>query len=247
MKQKSSYIRILLALSFSLIFSSSLHAVELTVSYDYDSLNRLTSATYNSAGSDTVCSYQYDELGNITDYSTVLPDEDSDGIPDGIDNCPDIYNPDQLDSDEDGIGDACEERLIAIDGNLDDWSALPPEYIGIDYTDESGDSLCGNNADIKRIITAMDDYYAYVMVETYGSPINPDAIIEIIFDYKPGQHILGWPLHDLHTNITSNGLFAFTDNDLDGNLEEYPINGYLISWGTVMEMRVRLSELENPS
>ncbi|MCJ7575904.1 MAG: thrombospondin type 3 repeat-containing protein [Dehalococcoidia bacterium] len=36
-------------------------------------------------------------------------DFDGDGIPNYPDNCPSTYNPDQTDSDGDGIGDACEE------------------------------------------------------------------------------------------------------------------------------------------
>jgi hypothetical protein len=36
------------------------------------------------------------------------PDRDHDGIPDYRDNCPDVYNPDQADSDHNGIGDACD-------------------------------------------------------------------------------------------------------------------------------------------
>jgi hypothetical protein len=35
-------------------------------------------------------------------------DADADGILDGIDNCPLDYNPDQMDSDHDGIGDSCD-------------------------------------------------------------------------------------------------------------------------------------------
>ena len=35
-------------------------------------------------------------------------DDDSDGVPDGIDNCPTATNADQADADADGQGDACD-------------------------------------------------------------------------------------------------------------------------------------------
>ena len=37
------------------------------------------------------------------------PDADCDGIADAVDNCPSVWNPDQLDRDRDGIGDACDD------------------------------------------------------------------------------------------------------------------------------------------
>lgn len=41
---------------------------------------------------------------------STLSDYDGDGIPDVDDNCPDYYNPDQVDSVGDGIGDMCREE-----------------------------------------------------------------------------------------------------------------------------------------
>jgi alpha-tubulin suppressor-like RCC1 family protein len=44
-----------------------------------------------------------DLIGNSCD-----PDDDNDGVPDGTDNCPLVYNPNQADADVDGLGDACD-------------------------------------------------------------------------------------------------------------------------------------------
>ncbi|MFO0747359.1 MAG: hypothetical protein U1F43_17080, partial [Myxococcota bacterium] len=48
--------------------------------------------------------------GQVDDFvlETVVPDPDDDGVDVCRDNCPDDPNPDQLDSDDDGLGDACD-------------------------------------------------------------------------------------------------------------------------------------------
>tara|TARA_X000001036_G_scaffold288864_1_gene268347 strand:+ start:535 stop:1425 length:891 start_codon:yes stop_codon:yes gene_type:complete len=49
------------------------------------------------------------------------PDPDEDGLTYLYDNCINIYNPDQIDSDEDGIGNFCDpcNELVNIIGNID--------------------------------------------------------------------------------------------------------------------------------
>jgi hypothetical protein len=46
-------------------------------------------------------------------------DPDADGLPNALDNCPDIFNPNQADCDADGTGDVCEIAAGAADINLD--------------------------------------------------------------------------------------------------------------------------------
>lgn len=46
-------------------------------------------------------------------------DSDGDGIDDFEDNCPDVPNPDQLDTDDDGIGDACDDNPFGPDADAD--------------------------------------------------------------------------------------------------------------------------------
>ena len=51
----------------------------------------------------------------VTGYLRLLYDKDKDGIEDEKDNCPDIYNPGQEDSDGDGDGDTCDGTPVSKD------------------------------------------------------------------------------------------------------------------------------------
>ncbi|PKN57788.1 MAG: hypothetical protein CVU56_09040 [Deltaproteobacteria bacterium HGW-Deltaproteobacteria-14] len=57
--------------------------------------------------------------------AVVLTDRDQDQIPDQVDNCPDLYNPQQEDADLDGIGDPCDPGGGDRDGDKVPDSADP--------------------------------------------------------------------------------------------------------------------------
>lgn len=59
-----------------------------------------------------------------TEVTLPVPDRDSDGVADDVDNCPDAANPDQADLDEDGVGDACDSDDDG-DGVVDTLDAYP--------------------------------------------------------------------------------------------------------------------------
>jgi hypothetical protein len=78
-----------------------------------------------------------------------IGDRDLDGIPDEIDNCPDVFNPDQADTDMDGLGDACTLCLTPTGVDLDrdgiDDGCDPcigPGPIGIDSDGDGLDDGC---------------------------------------------------------------------------------------------------------
>ena len=71
------------------------------------------SGSYFDTGMTMVLITAEDASGNSATcgfrVTVTLNDPDNDGRPNWDDNCPDVYNPDQADTDNDGIGDACDE------------------------------------------------------------------------------------------------------------------------------------------
>ena len=106
------------------------------------------------------------------------PDTDGDGVPDHLDNCPDVANPDQLDTDGDFTGDACD--LLC--GTCVSTPVLDPFYcygvraaknapnVGITLADKFGTTTIGVG-DPRRVCAPAD-----VAGSDRAAPTHPDRL-----------------------------------------------------------------------
>jgi hypothetical protein len=67
-------------------------------------------------------------------------DADGDGVPDNVDNCPDDFNPDQLDGDGDQRGDACESE------SRFSWALIIDSSAEENMNGTPGADICGATA-----------------------------------------------------------------------------------------------------
>ncbi len=107
----------------------------------------------------------YLENGECIEEIVEEPDVDGDGIPDSIDNCINVRNPNQEDADRDGQGDVCEAR--------EDTTVFTT--IRCSDTDRM---LSGNSNDHNIQGTAMGSYDDGVQFSLTDSCINNNVLIE---------------------------------------------------------------------
>ena len=109
----------------------------------------------------------------------VPTDIDGDEIDDAIDNCPEVYNPDQSDVDGDGVGDACDDcdNNIYVLGNVNG------------DTDMSGDPVI----DIFDLLTYVDllDGNEYNNCTAEIMDINGDGNANLVDIWYLMQNIMG--------------------------------------------------------
>ena len=102
-------------------------------------------------------------------------DNDADGILNDVDNCPTVYNPDQLDSNNNGVGDVCEDPDNDGIKNSDDNC---PDIFNPDQEDFDNDGIgdiCDDDIDGDDIVDSEDNcllLYNPAQLDTDGDGVG---------------------------------------------------------------------------
>ena len=182
------------------------------------------SHTYTEPGTyEIVCTVTDSADSVVSKRTTVIvssgnaKDSDGDGISDNNDNCPHTANPEQMDTDVDGIGDACDSDFT--DGDGDDYTPNQGDCNdndtnihpgAIEICDDDIDNDCDGNTDcydsdcandpVCQICTDVDGDGYYSEAYCDGAQDCNDSDVNI----NPGA-----------TEICDNGI----DNDCDGAVD----------------------------
>jgi hypothetical protein len=109
-----------------------------------------------------------------------VPDQDGDGVPDDIDNCPTVPNPDQADSNLNDIGDACETPSLqhstanSLQANVDGTTSVTGKAVAV----AQEPSLAEQLTDIvqSRVINKLTSSAAQLASNLVGSLVASGAV-----------------------------------------------------------------------
>ena len=199
-----------------------------------------TNPTANgSPHSITICATNtsgYDDenwLLTVTEFPT---DSDNDGISDDIDNCPDIYNPDQEDSNGDGVGDACENSVQMI--FYEDFDAEP----GFEIVEDTCSSCVYWDSQNGNFYARVHDTSSGEILDGGTSPqfnaVTPNDDFTVEFDFNPEK-----PDWGLYPGIYFVSSYHQTEFEKAKNF----VFKFSIDWADSCYKKFKLTDGINPS
>lgn len=145
-------------------------------------------------------------------------DEDEDGVIDGVDNCPCIHNPDQVDTDLDGEGDACASYVLLdsdADGVDDDEDNCPlvANANQDDWDNDGIGDVCDSDLDGDGVLNE-NDSCQFTPVGDVVDPAKGCSIDQLVPCEGPFGTTTEWKNHGQYVRSITHTAMSFFEQGL---------------------------------